>query len=93
MSVKVTIYGTEYPIQGEADPEYIELVAAYLDGKMREVGRSLTVKSTTKVAVLAALNIADELFRARQAGGQLQQQTEERLASLAERIREELAQS
>ena len=41
MSVKVTIYGTEYPVKGDADPEYIRSVAAYLDGKMREVGKSL----------------------------------------------------
>ena len=37
MSVKVNIFGTEYPVKGDADPDYIEEVAAYVDAKMTEV--------------------------------------------------------
>lgn len=88
MSVKVNIYGTEYPVKGDADPEYIEEVATYVDRKMREVARSLTVKSTTKVAVLAALNITDELFRARSSQDEEDHELESRLIALAERLKE-----
>ena len=86
MSVKVNIYGTEYPVKGEADADYIEEVAAYVDGKMQEVARSLTVKSTTKVAVLAALNITDELFRARSSFDDEDSEMEGRISALAERL-------
>lgn len=63
--LKVTIYGTDYPIKGNTNTEYIKKVADYVDGKMREVDESTSVKSSLKVAILAALNITDELFRER----------------------------
>lgn len=63
--LKVNIYGTEYPIKGDVDVEYIGQVAEYVDRKMREVDQSSAAKSSLKVAILAALNIADELFRER----------------------------
>jgi cell division protein ZapA len=90
MSVKVNIFGTEYPVKGEADPDYIEEVATYVDSKMKEVARSLTVKSTTKVAVLAALNITDELFQARTSTEVQDRELDERLSALAIRIKEGL---
>lgn len=63
-TVSVSIFGSEYKIKG-ADPEYIESVAAYVDGKMRELERRLATGTPTKIAILASLNIADELFRER----------------------------
>lgn len=63
--IKLTIYGTEYPIKGDTDVEYIKRVASYIDQKMHEVERNTSAKSSLKVAILAALNIADELFRER----------------------------
>ena len=60
----VTIFGSEYKIRG-ADPDYIQVVAAYVDGKMRELEQRLPAGSQAKLAILASLNIADELFRER----------------------------
>lgn len=70
--LKVKIYGTEYPIKGNTDVEYIKQVAEYVDSKMREVDQNISVASTLKVAILAALNIADELFKERQKNQNLQ---------------------
>ncbi|MFQ6113263.1 MAG: cell division protein ZapA [bacterium] len=66
--LKINIYGTEYPIKGDAktDSEYIKQVAEYVDRKMREIDQSTQAKSSLKVAILAALNITDELFRERE---------------------------
>lgn len=64
-SVTVTIYGHEYTLKGEAEPEYVEKVAEFVDRKMREVAEGSALVSTTKIAMLAAINIADELFRER----------------------------
>ena len=91
MSVKVTIYGTDYPVRGEADSDYIHEVAEYVDGKMKEVADTLSVKSTTKVAILAALNITDELFRLRGSSDTEIGDIEERLTLLADRVREGLS--
>ena len=63
--VQVQIFGHSYTIRGEANQEYILGVASYVDGKMREVTEKLPVASLSKVAILASLNIADELFKER----------------------------
>jgi len=64
-SVTVVIYGHEYTLKGEAEPDYVERVAEFVDRKMREVAGNPALVSTTKIAILAAINIADELFRER----------------------------
>ena len=61
--LKVNIYGTEYPIKGTTDVEYIKKVAQYVDSKMREVNKNISIDSSLKVSILAALNITDELFK------------------------------
>jgi len=63
--VQVQIFGHNYTIRGEADQEYILGIAAYVDRKMREITEKLPVASLSKVAILASLNIADELFKER----------------------------
>lgn len=58
--IRVVIYDQEYFVRGDLDEEYIQKLAKYLDAKMRAIaGRTRTVDSL-RVAVLAALNIADE---------------------------------
>ncbi len=80
--VQVQICGHSYTIKGEADQAYILGVAAYVDQKMREVMDKLPVASPSKVAILASLNIADELFKER-----IQRQsTEEQMSVRTERI-------
>ena len=66
--LKVNIYGTEYPIKGTTDVEYIKSVAQYVDSKMREVNKNISIDSSLKVSILAALNITDELFKEREKG-------------------------
>ena len=63
----VLIMGREYKIRGFADKDYIVKVAHYVDGKMRELSKSSALPSHDKIAILAALNIADELFQEKQA--------------------------
>lgn len=63
--VQVQIFGHSYTIRGDADQTYILDVAAYVDRKMREITEKLPVASLSKVAILASLNIADELFKER----------------------------
>ncbi|NIM19952.1 MAG: cell division protein ZapA [Candidatus Latescibacteria bacterium] len=62
----VHIMGREYKIKGFADKNYIIKVAEYVDEKMRELSKNSSLASHDKIAILAALNIADELFQERQ---------------------------
>ena len=80
--VQVEIFGHGYTIRGEADQQYILGVAAYVDRKMREVTEKLPVASLSKVAVLASLNIADELFKERTARERTDQEIHSRAAKL-----------
>jgi cell division protein ZapA len=63
--VHVEIHGHQYPIRSGLDPIYVAELAAYVDQKMRVASRETNAGDTLKIAVLAALNIADECFRAR----------------------------
>ena len=62
-TVKVSIYGMEYSVKAGENPEYIKSVAKYVDTLMLEIDKNMGSKSPLKVAVLAALNIADELMQ------------------------------
>ena len=64
--VKVTIFGREYTLRGDADADYVQKIADFVNERMNEVASSSAVASTAKVAILAAVNIADELFREQQ---------------------------
>lgn len=61
--VHVEIHGQQYPIRSGLDPTYVTELAAYVDQKMRAASRETSASDTLKVAVLAAINIADECFR------------------------------
>ena len=70
-SVRVTILGEEYTIRSDASPAHTRQVAEYVDRMIRQVLSAGTIVETHKVAILAALQITDELFRARNAQHEL----------------------
>ena len=69
-SVRVEIFDQAYNLRG-SDPEYILKLAEYVDSKMRAVSQQTHTVDTARLAVLAALNIADEyhLLKKNQDGG------------------------
>ncbi|NQT79041.1 MAG: cell division protein ZapA [Candidatus Aminicenantes bacterium] len=62
--IDIEIYGQKHKIRvkGEEDEKYISRLTSYVDQKMREVAVKSNSADTSKIAVLAALNIADEYF-------------------------------
>ena len=68
---RVEIYDQFYQIKGGIETEYIKQLAAYVDSKMREIAQGSKTVDSLKVAVLAALNIVDELFQERESSGKL----------------------
>ena len=63
--IPVEIHGQRYPIRSGLDPEYVAQLAAYVDDKIRVAADSTPTGDSLRLAVIAALNIADELFRCR----------------------------
>ena len=66
--VQVEIFGQNYALRGGDDPAYIQRLAGYVDEQMREVGKMAGAVDSVRIAVLAALNIADECLKAKDAG-------------------------
>ncbi len=62
-SLDVEIFGGVYHVRGEQDPEYLKKLADVVDGKMREISHHVPVVDSGKIAILAALNLADELLQ------------------------------
>jgi cell division protein ZapA len=66
LKVKIEIYDQIYNVNADGNEEYLKELAAYVDGKMRSIADATHMVDSLKVAVLAALNIADEAFTVRQ---------------------------
>jgi cell division protein ZapA len=63
--VTVEIAGQQYPIRSALDERYVAELAAYVESRMRAASESAPASDLFGLAVLVALNIADELFRLR----------------------------
>ena len=63
--IRVNIFGSEYVLKASENQEYIINIAKYVDEKMRIIDKSNAINSKSKVAILAALNIAEELAQER----------------------------
>ena len=61
----VEIFGQTYNVRGDGDPNYLTELARYVDARMREVAAEVATVDPMKIAILAALNIADEFSRFR----------------------------
>ncbi|MDD5672973.1 MAG: cell division protein ZapA [Chitinivibrionales bacterium] len=76
-SIHVQIHGDEYSIKSDTDEETIKKVAEYVNAKIIEIQEKTASRDRSKVAVLAAMNIAGELFELRQQYDQHQKQIEQ----------------
>lgn len=81
-SIQVEIFGATYRVRGEQDGERLQELADIVDRKMRDIGGQIpSLADTGKIAVLAALNLADDLL-------QCQQQQEGERTEIMEKVTE-----
>jgi cell division protein ZapA len=64
--VLIEIFGQTYSVKAGSDAAYVKKLAAFVDEEMKDVSRASGAVDSLKVAVLAALNLADECFRLRE---------------------------
>src|SRR5258708_640374 len=76
-TIKVEIYDQAYTVRSDGDPEYLKELAEYVDQRMREISSGTLTVDSRKVAILAALYIADELHQLQK----IHNQADEQLAS------------
>ena len=83
-SVTVHIAGVRYALKTDEDDRWVKAVAAFVDGKIRDTQKHARTPDTQSVAVLTALQIAEELFNERRQSGELRKKIREKSQSLLE---------
>lgn len=81
-SVTVQVGGQKYTLKTDDDDRLVKSLAAHVDAKFREIQRASRSPDTQAVAVLTALQVAEELFQARQESADLKKRVREKTRSL-----------
>ena len=84
--VRVTIFGMEYTLKSEENPQFIVELANYLNEQMTEISERSSTNSALKIAILAALNITDDLFKERYEKDKLEKGIAEKCVSLRDQL-------
>lgn len=91
-ALSISIMGKDFMVAcPDQERESLRAAAQYLDGKMREIHDGGRVIGMERTAVMAALNIANELLQARRGGGEIPTEVTQRLKSLQDKIDAALA--
>jgi len=85
-TIRVEIYNQTYNIRSDGDTEYIIQLAEFVDSRMREISSGTLTVDSLKVAILAALHVADELHRLKNLHEQADAQLATRSAECAEML-------
>jgi cell division protein ZapA len=91
-TVEIKVFGQTYTVKTDAEEDHIQEVARYVNEKMDEVLKKTRSVSTLNVAILTALNIADDLLREKKGRAALLREIEMKSMDLAEKIDMELSE-
>jgi cell division protein ZapA len=92
-TISVQIYDQTYNLRGVEDEHYIRELAAYVDSRMREISEATHTVDSLRLAVLAALHIADELHSERGRPGETNEELRRRAVRCLELIDSALKQT
>lgn len=84
--LKVKILDIEYPLKVSENVDYVQQIARYVDSKMREIQAAKPDRPLHQIAILAALNIADELYQQKNFRSDNLKVYEERMEKLAKKL-------
>lgn len=85
-TVEIKVFGQTYTVRTDAEEEHIHAVAKYVNDKMEEILRKTRSVSSVNVAILTALNIADDLLKEKEGRAALLKEVGTKSKDLAERI-------
>jgi len=92
-TIEVEIYGQRYAIRGDADDVYIRRLAHFVEDHMKRLAEGMKTATPAKLAVLAAINLAHQLFEAEKKRAQGEADVDRRMETLMESIEEEIPTS
>ena len=81
-SIRVKIFGSEYPLRGESE-EFTRKVASHVDDMINTIHNKIPEQPTLTVAVLSALNVAEDLFKEREQGTIVKQRVEAEITRMS----------
>jgi cell division protein ZapA len=84
--VEVDIFGQTFTVNSEEQAQYVKELASYVDQRMRQIAGNTKTIAPLRVAIMAALSIADEWYKASQREQDIQEETERLSAVLLDRI-------
>jgi cell division protein ZapA len=84
--VEIKVFGQNYTVKSDAEEDYIQAIAQYVNEKMEEVLKKTRSVSTLNVAILTALNIADDFLKEREKRMAFVREVEAKSKELAEKI-------
>jgi cell division protein ZapA len=84
-SIKVRIFGSEYPLRGESE-DFTRRVATYVDEMITTIHDKIPEQPTLTVAVLSALNITEDLFKERDRAGAVADLLEDELVKMSDHL-------
>ena len=86
-TIHLQIFGEDYSVKSKADEAYLQKIASYVDTHMREIeDNSPTKQPVLRIAVMAAMNISDEVYKLRQELDELDQSYTERIQKLQSKL-------
>ena len=92
-TTRLKIFGEEFTVKSKADDAYLQDVARYVDQHMREISQNMPVSQPSlRIAVLAAMNISDELFSLRKQYDEVNSTVQTKTSELSQVIQEALGQ-
>ncbi len=86
ITFSVGIYGKSYSVRAGTDEEYTRTLARYVEDQMRKVAAQSKAVDTQKIAVLTALNIANELFQAEKTEREKELELDKRTTALLQMV-------
>ena len=89
-TIAIEVFGHRFSLQGEGDEAYFHELAEYVDAQMRTLAKQTRTSTPTKLALLAAINVTDQLFRQQRQKDSGESEMERRAQLLVETIDEHL---
>ena len=87
----VEVYGYTFNVKSDLNRKQVQEIAEYVDAKMKDLAAKLKVSSTSRLAVMAAINIAEEFYRLRSEQNELSEAIEKKSAKLIQLVEDSMS--
>ena len=86
----VEVYGYTFNVKSDLNRKQVQEIAEYVDAKMKDLAAKLKVSSTSRLAVMASINIAEEFYRLKSEQNELSEAIEEKSARLIQLVEDSM---